>query len=127
MAPFERGGDHAHAKRLGQDQDIPGLRTPFGHDLVWRNDTSYRQTEFWLIVLNCVSPNNGSARRHYPIRTAAQNFREDRRIKVFGKGSQIEGEQHVAAHGVNVTHGIGSRNGTEGIRVIYHRWEEIHR
>src|SRR5258708_40044843 len=58
---------------------------------------------------------------------ATQDFGEDRHVKVFGKSSQVNGKQHVTAHGVHIAHGIGCRNCAEGKGVIYDRREKNYR
>ena len=58
-------------------------------------------------------------------RPAAQNFPENRPIQPFRKSDEIDREEHLAAHRVNIGQGVGGRNRPEVIGVVDDRWEEI--
>jgi hypothetical protein len=59
--------------------------------------------------------------------TATKDFLQDPAIQVGRKGYEIDGEQHVTAHGVYIGHGVGRSDGPEVIRIVHHGREKIGR
>ena len=47
--------------------------------------------------------------------------------EVFGEGGDVEGDGDLAAHGVDVTHGVGGGDGPELVGVVHERGEKIKR
>ena len=58
---------------------------------------------------------------------AAQDLTEDVQIHALGEADEVQCSLYLAAHGVDVTEGVCRRDLAEGVGVIHHRWEEVHR
>jgi hypothetical protein len=56
-----------------------------------------------------------------------QDAREDVRIQRLREGGDVEREQHLAAHRVDVAQGVGGGDGAEGVRIVDDRRKEIQR
>ncbi len=67
------------------------------------------------------------ARLGHLVRCAAEDLADGLVSEVFGEGGDVEGEGDLAAHGVDVAHGVGGGDGPELVGVVHEGGEEIKR
>ena len=59
--------------------------------------------------------------------TAGEDLRYSLRRYAVGEPRNVEAEQHIAAHGIDVTHGVGSCDRAVGPGIVHHRRKEVGR
>ena len=126
-AAFQGGGDRARAERLGQDQRIAGPRAALGEDALGMHDAGDRQPELRLLVLDRVPAGDRRAHRPHDLGSAAQDVGQQAGGQVGRESRQVEGEQHFAAHGVDVAQRVRRRDRAVLIRRVHDGREEVDR
>ncbi len=85
------------------------------------------QTVLGLGILDRVAAGQDAA----ALSDGRRSTREDRRHRlarqVLRKGGDAQREEDATAHGVDVAHGVGRRDGSERGRVVHERREEVER
>src|SRR5579864_2740994 len=85
----------------------------------------YRETVFWLFIANSMSTGNDATRFGNDIGSATQNLAEYSVVEIIGPRYKVYSHEDLTAHGIDVTGGVGGSDGSEDIRIIDNRWEEI--
>ena len=71
------------------------------------NQPRHRQPVLRLLVLNGVPARDGRTHGAHPLRAPAQDLRHHVCGQIGRERGDVQGEQHLTAHGVNVAHGVG--------------------
>src|SRR5438105_4707058 len=96
-------------------------------DGAWRDQPGYGQAILRLPIRHAVTANNHAPGFGDLLRAAVQYPAKNVLVQIIGKGNQIDGEQHVTAHCIDIGQRIGRGNRTEVIWIIDDRWKEINR
>jgi hypothetical protein len=123
---LERGGDHAGADRLGQDEPVAGRGPVQPHQRGRVGQAGHGQAVLGHRVVDGVPAGHEASgpRRH--LRAAAQHLAEDRDVQPAARpGGQVDGEQRPAAHRVHVGQRVGGRDPAPVPRVVHDRGEEV--
>ena len=124
---FGGGRDDSRADGLRQHQAIARARAAFGEDARGMHEANRGEAILWLVVGDGMPARDQRARLAHLLRAAAQNLGQNLGIEVVGEADEVQGEERVAAHGVDVAEGVGGGDGAEGIGIVHHRREEIRR
>ena len=121
------GTDQPHAKRLGQKKLVARAAGIVGRQAVRVYQTSHRQAVLHAGIGNGVPTRQRAPGFGHLFGTAAQDLPQHVQIHALGEADEIQCRFDLTAHGVDIAQGIGRGNLPEGIGVIDHRREEIHR
>jgi len=120
------GIEHARADRLGQAERQarpPGVNQQQRGRI---RGAGHRHAVLRLRIVDAVPPGYVTMRRAPHIQAAAQHFRREfGRELVARPAEQVNGDQRLAAHRVDVGHGVGSGDPPEGVTVVHDRSEEV--
>ena len=80
-----------------------------------------------LVVVQRVAAGDDAARLGDLLRAAAHDLAEDRRVERLRERRDVERHQHLAAHRVDVAHGVRRGDRAERVRVVDDGREEVDR
>ena len=125
-AELDRGGDHAGADGLGQDELVAG-RGPVQAQQPGRvGQAHHGQAVLGHLVVDGVAARDHAAGLGGHVGPAAQHLAQQRDVEpVGGPGGQVESEQRAAAHGVHVGQRVGGGDPAPVVRVVDDRGEEV--
>ena len=126
LSALERGGDHAGADRLGEDQLVSGRRAVDGHQRGRVGQARHGQAVLGHRVVDRVAARDEAPglRRH--LRAAAQHLAQDGEVEPVARpGGQVDREQRPAAHRVHVGQRVRGRDPAPVGRVVDDRGEEV--
>ena len=125
---LERGRDHPRAERLGEDHHVPGPAPRVGEDPLRVHEAGDRVAELDLGVAHRVSAEEHAAGLPELGRPAPHDGSRPLQGEVaLGEGRDGERGQGSAPHRVDVGEGVGGGDRPEGLGIVHHRGEEIHR
>ncbi len=111
---FGRGRHDACPDRFGQDEGVPGERGPVGQDPVGVHDPGDRHPELGLGVLDRVPAHDRHAGLGGLLRSALQDLLEHLLRQASDReADQVQGEDRLGPHGVDVAQGVGGGDGPE--------------
>ena len=119
--------DEAHTQRLGEDELVAGLSRIIGSEAAGVHETGDGQAVLYTGVGDGVASREDAPRLGHFFCAAAQDLTEDVQIHALGEADEVQCSLHLAAHGVNVAESVCRRDLAEGVGVIHHRREEVHR
>ena len=119
--------DEAHPQRLGEDELVAGLSRIIGSEAAGVHETGDRQAVLHASVGDGVASREDAPRLGHFFCAAAQDLTEDVQIHALREADEIQCSLHLAAHSVNVAESVCRRDLAEGVGVIHHRREEVHR
>ena len=122
---FEGRTDCAAAQGFGQHQNIAGLGASLGKESLRVNQTGDGQPVLWLVVGDGMAPGNHRSGLDDLFRAAPQDLADYLRGHVGRKSAHVQGKNHLAAHSVNIAHGVGRGNGPVIIGIIHHRRKKV--
>ena len=121
------GGDDAGAQGLGQVENVAGPGAGLGEDVLGVDEAHDAEAVLGLVVDDRVAAGDEAARLQHLVGAAAQDLDQDVLAQVVGEGGHVQGQEHLAAHGVDVAHGVGGGDGAEGVGVVHQRGKKVHR
>ena len=126
--PSDLAGEaqRARADGLGQDEQVagPGLAV-HGH-LAGIDDAGHGEAELDLAVLDAVAAEEGDAGFAELVDAALEHPVHDARAeRLDGEGDDRQGGQGLAAHGVDVAHGVGRGDLAEGVGIVDDGREDV--
>ncbi len=95
--------------------------------MIWVYDANRCQPILRLVIGDGMAASDQRACLAHFLRAAAQNLGQNVWIEVIGEANQIQAEERLATHGVDVAERVGGGDGPEGIGVVHHRRKEIRR
>ena len=119
--------DEAHPQRLGEDELVAGLSRIIGSEAAGVHETGDGQAVLHTGVGDGVASREDAPRLGHFFCAAAQDLTEDVQIHALREADEVQCSLHLAAHGVNVAESVCRRDLAEGVGVIHHRREEVHR
>ena len=120
-----RRADDPHAQLFGKNQSVSGTSAVVGPDVIRVNQSHDRQAVFHIGIVDGMAPcQNASGLQHF-FRSAPHNFSQDIQVGGFGEADNIESGFHFAAHGIDITQGIGRRDFPKGIGIVHHRRKKV--
>ena len=119
--------DEAHTQRLGEDELVAGLSRIIGREAAGVHETGDGQAVLHAGVGDGVASREDAPRLGHFFGAAAQDLAEDVQIHALREADEVQCSLHLAAHGVNIAEGVCRRDLAEGVGVIHHRREEVHR
>jgi hypothetical protein len=121
------GADQPHAKRLGQKKFVARAAGIVGRQAVRVYQACHRQAVLHTGIGNGVPTHQHAPGFGHLFGTAAQDLPQHVQVHALGEADKIQCRFDLTAHGVDIAQGIGRSDLPEGIGVIDHRREEIHR
>lgn len=128
LIPFDAGGVNPDSDGFGQEEAVAGEGTALAPDLVRVDRSCYRQPKLGLrIVDGMATDERGPGFLHF-VGGSPQDIGQEGGIQLGdGEAHDVQGSDRSRPHGVDVTQTVGGGDLSEGIRVIHHRSEEVHR
>ncbi len=114
-------------RRLREVEGIAGAGAGLGEDLLGVDEAHDAEAVLGLLVDDGVAAGDEAAGLEHLVGAAAQDIGQDVLAQVVGEGGHVQGQEHLAAHGVDVAHGVGGGDGAEGVGVVHQRGKKIHR
>ncbi len=127
QAALQGGGRRPKPERLGQNQHIPCADATFCQHLVRVDKAQGHQPKLGFLILNGMPTGNHHARRATFFRATAQDFTGNFHRQIGRQGRNIQRQEGLAAHRVNIRERIGRGDGAIFKRRIDHRGEKIGR
>src|SRR5438093_10495713 len=93
----------------------------------WMDATGYRPAVLRLAIDHGMTAGDDTARLGDLLDRALEDALELRKWRVLGPGRDVESEQHLPAHRVDVRHRVGCADRARCIGVIDYRREEVER
>ena len=121
------GADEADAQRLGQDELIAGLSGVVGGKAAGVYESGDGQAVLHAGVGDGVPSREDAPRFGHLFRAAAQDLAEDVQVHALREADKVQRGLHLAAHGVDVAEGVCRCDLPEGVGVVHHGREEVHR
>ena len=121
-----RGGNHARAQRLGEQQAVTGLRSGIAEDVARINQAGDGVSKLHLLVAHAVAADHRAPGFHHLGKAARQNLLEDFQTSLRRKADMRQRRDGPPAHGIDIAQRIGGRDLPENIGIIHHGREEIH-
>jgi hypothetical protein len=123
---LERGAQHAHAKRLGQDQHVARARRTVPEHPIGVDQAHHRQAVDRLQAVDRVAAGDRHARCGAG-RLAALEDLADRLHRQLADRHADDRQRHdrPPAHGPHIGQGVGRGDPAEVERVVDHRHEEV--
>ena len=118
--------DHAGADRFRQDQGVAGPRLCIIEYPVGMNIAQNSIAELRFLVLDRMAADDGYAGLGHLVDAALHDpFVDLVKIRACRKRRDVQGDQRLAAHGVDVGQRVGRRDRTEPVAIVHDRREEI--
>ena len=119
--------DEPDAQCLGQEQLVAGAA-----GIVGRHPARVHKARHRKAVLHAGVGDGMPAREAAPrfgdlFGPAAQDLAQNVQVHALRKANEVQRRLHFAAHGVDIAQGVGSSDLPEGIGVVHHGWEKVHR
>jgi len=127
LVALEGGCDDACAKRFGEEESVAGAGAGFGQQTVAAGNPEHDQPEFRFIILDRMSTGDDRPSFAGFFRGAADDSLGELERQRGREGGDVEGEERLAAHRVNVRKGICGSNRAVIVGVIHNRGEKVHR
>ena len=89
------------------------------------NNAHDGQAVLHIHIVDGVAAHQHAAGLNDLLRAAPHDLPQNVQIPALGEADNIHGGFHLAAHGVDITEGIGGRNLTEGVGILHHGREEV--
>ena len=121
------GAQQPHTQRFGQQQLVSRLAGIVCVQMMRVHKAGHRQAVFDAGVCNGMTSGQNAPGLGYLFGSAAQDLAQNVQVHIFRETHQIEGSFHLATHGIHVAQGVGRCDLPEGIGVIHHGWEKVHR
>jgi len=125
LIAFMGGGNQASAKGFSEDEQVPRVCAPFGEDAFWMDHAGYRETVFRLFIANRMSTGDDANCLSNDIGPTASNLAEYSVVEIIGPSYEVDSHQDLTPHSIDVAGGVGGGDGSEDIRIIDNRWEEV--
>ncbi len=122
---FGRGGDNTRAQGFGQKESVPGPCPALAHHLFRMDQAGDAQPVEGFRGGDCVAAGNGRASLPHFGRAARENLGHRLHSDFFGETGNVQAEEHIPTHRVDVAHGIGRGNCAVEPGVIHNRREEV--
>jgi hypothetical protein len=125
-AVLERGGDHAGADRLGEDELVPGRGPVDGQQSGRVGQAHHGQAVLGHRVVDRMAARDEAPGFGRDLRAAAQHLAEQGEVEPVARpGGEVDREQRPAAHRVHVGQRVRRRDPAPVARVIDDRGEEV--
>ena len=122
---FEGRGNDACPNRFREDQSVARACADIAPDTFGVDDTGDGVAEFQIVVANGMAADDRATGLVHFRQAAAEDLFENNGIATIGESDNREGGNGTAAHGVNVTEGVGGGDLAEGERIVGDGREEI--
>ena len=120
------GGHHAHAQRLGEVQPVSHLRATIALEALDGHAPGDGEAKNGLGGIDAVAAGQWNARLGANGAPPFKHTSGHLRIELVHRPTENgDGHQRGAAHGVDVTDGVGRRDAPEGVRVVDDGHEEV--
>ena len=86
-----------------------------------------RESVLGLFVLQSVAASKDAARFRDLLGPTSQDLGDDLRLQIRRKATNIERQDHLTTHGVDIAHGVGRSDSSVVVGIVHHRREEIER
>ncbi len=126
LALLAGGGDDAGAQGLGQHQHVAGTGPGVGHLLAGLHQPHHGKSVFGLWVIHRVPAHNEASCLGGLGVPAPQHLRQHRLVQRGRETHDVQGQQGLAPHGVDVAQGVGGGNGAELDGVVGNGREKVH-
>ena len=123
-----QGGVHdARAERFRVVQRIAGQRPAVSHHALRVHQAEHGKAVFGLVVFDGVAAYHERPGLAHLVRAAAQHIAHHFGAHAAGEGQDVERGDGSSAHSEHVGQGVCRGHGSELVRVVHHRREEVER
>ena len=124
-ATFKRGGDDASAKGFGEEEAVARTQAGFGQELVVLNNAEGNETKFGFFILDGMPAGDHDASFEGFFSRTAHDSLGYFKGQCGRQGGNIEREEGLTAHRIDVREGIGSRYRAEVVGIVHDGGEKV--